>query len=96
MDFKNAKRLGGIGVLIMAFGGIPTLLINRFSFNTNIINYILDMNISSYIVTLIVGMVLILISMYNLSKFYQAKKILTLKGLGVGVYFINGISFGLS
>jgi len=47
MNFKNAKILGGISALIMAFGWIPTLLISGFSFNTDIVTYFLDVYISN-------------------------------------------------
>jgi len=96
MDFKNSKILGGVGALIMVFGGILTLLFNYLFFsNKPLVNFFLDMNISGYIVALIVGMVLILISMYNLSKFYQAKNIFTNAFIGVVLVIIVAISYSI-
>lgn len=90
MSFETNKILGTIGALLIVFETISVAIGNYI--------YGLDRyGVPDYGIIIIVGIICILISLYNLANFYQAKKIFTNAFLGavssiiaivIGVYAV--------
>ena len=79
MNFVTNKNVGCIGALIITFG---TILVGASSIFTGI---------NAYGILGIVGLITILVSLYNLSSIYQAKNIFTNARIGIVVAILGHI-----
>jgi len=83
MNLQTNKNLGVIGALLIVFGTI--YLVIRIDFS--------GYSIFGCIIIIIVGIILSLINLYNLAKFYQAKNIFTNACIGAVTAIISSIVF---